>query len=300
MLTTKAAATPIELGLPVVSTQFDGNKAYQYLEAICSLGPRVTGSAAMKQQQELLTRHFKALGASVESQTFTITQPSMKGATLPAANLIVRWNPESKHRVLLGAHYDTRPYADQDPIFRNRTSPFLGANDGASGVAFLMELGRLMPNLPRNVGVDFVLFDAEEYILSQDNDDYFLGSEEFVRQYLRSHPTYQYNKVVVVDMIADKDLVIYQDERSSVRAGALMKEVFGIAGELGLRQFVPQVRYDVLDDHVSFQSEGIPAIVLIDFDYPYWHRTSDTPDKCSGESLELVSRVIIEWIKRQP
>ncbi|QDU63828.1 Peptidase family M28 [Planctomycetes bacterium Pan216] len=292
-------ASAVEFAPPVTASVFDGDRAYEYLKGICALGPRMSASDAMRRQQELLKEHFETLGATVELQRFEGRQPSLGQRTFPCANLIVRWHPETKRRVLLGAHYDTRPKADQEPIFRNREKPFLGANDGASGVAFLMELGRVIPQLDLKVGVDFVLFDAEEYIVDKNRDRYFLGSEYFVDQYVNSRPDYRYEKVIVVDMIADRELEIFPDQRSAAKAGRLVGEVFGIANELRLRQFVPRVKYDVLDDHVAFQKKGIPAIVLIDFDYPHWHRLTDTPKRCSGESLEVVSRVIIEWLRRQ-
>lgn len=290
---------PMTVQPPQHVESFDGKQALGYLEAICSIGPRITATDGMRQQQEMLTTFFEALGATVELQRFEGRQPSLGNRPIPCANLIVHWHPDANRRVLLGAHYDTRPTADREPIFRKRDLPFLGANDGASGVAFLMELGRVIKSLPLEVGVDFVLFDAEEYILSADRDKYFLGSEYFVRQYTTTKPIYRYEAVVVVDMIGDRDLQIFPDQRSLARAGALVQEVWTIAGRLGVRQFRQQVGHDLLDDHIAFQDAGIPAIVLIDFDYPHWHRVADTPDKCSAESLEAVSRVVIEWLKHR-
>lgn len=292
------AVPNVEIPLPKPSEKFSGDQAYQYLKQICDLGPRITATPAMTRQQELLKRHFEALGATVELQEFQGTQPSIR-RPFRCVNLIVHWHPERERRVLLGAHYDTRPIADQEPVLRHRQQPILGANDGASGVAFLMELGRLMPSLDLNVGVDFVLFDAEEIIYVPQTDRFFLGSEYFVKHYTANPPPYNYEAVIVVDMIGDKDLEIYPDQRSLVRAGALVEEVFAIAHELKVDAFHFGDGPDVLDDHIAFQNAGIPAIVLIDFGYPHWHRLTDTPDKCSGESLEKVSRVIVEWLKRQ-
>lgn len=290
---------PVNIALPEPSDRFEGKQAIAYLRDICKLGPRMTATPAMATQQTLLRRHFEALGAKVEFQEFQGTQPSVR-QPFPCVNVVVRWHPDAQRRVLLGAHYDTRPLADQEALPQNRGIPIIGANDGASGVAFLMELGRLMPNLQLEVGVDFVLFDAEEYIFAPQRDQYFLGSEHFVREYNNRSKEFQYRAVIVLDMIADRNLRIQPDQRSLARAGWLVKDVWTIAHELRVREFDTRTHpLDLLDDHVSFHKGNIPAIVLIDFDYPHWHRLSDTPDKCSGESMEKVSRVIVEWLKRQ-
>lgn len=293
-------AVPVEVPLPQPSQQFDGQQAYAYLKAICDLGPRISDTRAMHHQQQILRKHFESLGAQVRMQSFLATQPSLRGRKFTCSNLIVHWHPNAKRRVLIGCHYDTRPIADREPILRNRRDgEFLGANDGASGVALLMELGKQMPALKTEVGVDFIFFDAEEYIFDASRDKYFIGSEGFVQEYREHPPGYRYEKVVVVDMIADAELEIHPDQRSAVQAGRLVQEVFSIAEELGFKQFNKEPRYDILDDHIAFQEAGIPAIVLIDFAYPHWHRLSDTPDKCSPESLHAVGSVVAEWIRRQ-
>jgi hypothetical protein len=297
VMSTSFEAAPLPPPLPAES--FDGAQAYQYLVEICKLGSRMTATPAMRRQQEILQKHFEALGATVELQRFTATQPSRGKRSFECTNLVVHWHPESTRRVLLGAHYDTRPHADEEPLPRNRAKPIIGANDGASGVALLMELGRLVGKLELNVGVDFVLFDAEEYIFSPGVDRYFLGSEYFVAELGRRPPVHRYDAVVVVDMIADEELEIYPDQASAVRAGALVREIWDVAGAMRARPFKTPAKYDILDDHIAFQKAGIPAIVLIDFDYPHWHRLSDTPDKCSAASLQTVGRVLVEWLKRK-
>lgn len=213
--------------------------------------------------------------------------------------MIARWHRDAKRRVLLGAHYDTRPIADQEPLVRNQKKPILGANDSASGTAFLMELGRVIDSVMPTVGVDFVFFDAEEYIYEKDRDKYFLGSEHFVTQLMADNGASRYRDVVVLDMIADKQLRIHPEEHSIARGGALVREIWDIARELKIRQFRPDVKFSVLDDHIPFQNAGINAIVLIDFDYPHWHRLSDTPEQCSAESLGAVGQVIVAWLQRR-
>ena len=159
---------------------FDGARAYDYLKQICELGPRPSGSPGMLAQQKMLIEHFQKLGGNVKLQQFRVRHP-LDGSEVRMANLMVQWHPERKERILLCAHYDTRPYPDRD--VRNPRGTFLGANDGASGVALLMELARHMPDLGGKLGVDFVLFDGEEFVFNDDTDVYFLGSEYFAREY---------------------------------------------------------------------------------------------------------------------
>jgi len=162
-----------------------------------------------------------------------------------------------------------------------------------------MELGRLLPSLDSKVGVDFVFFDAEEFIYDTQRDQYFLGSEEFVRKTIADFGKDRYSKVLNLDMVAGKDLKLHPDVDSSVRAGLLVDEVWSIAKELGFEEFDPTPKHEVRDDHVPFLNAGIAAADLIDFDYAHWHRLSDTPQNCSAESMDKVAAVLVEWIKRQ-
>jgi hypothetical protein len=281
---------------------FSGQQAMNHLEAICDLGPRPSGSAAMTRQRELLARHFRAAGGTVSGQAFQI-RDRRTGAAVHMENLIVTWHPDRRERVLLGAHYDTRPYPDRDPVDPRGT--FVGANDGASGVALLMELARFMPALPGPVGVDFVLFDAEEYVVGP-RDPYCLGSTFFARQYAAEQDggrgTHRYRSGVILDMVADRDLEIWQ-ERHSIEwpdTRPVVDSLWATATRLGVRQFVPRPKHTVEDDHVPLRMIGrIPTCDVIDFDYPHWHTTADTPANCAPESLEAVGKVVLEWLREQ-
>ena len=166
---------------------FDAERALRYLKEVCELGPRISDSDGMKKQRELLRRHFETLDAKVVEQRFSARQASRAG-DIDMVNLIVSWHPERTRRMLVCCHYDTRPIADQEPQRRNWTKPFISANDGGSGVAFLMELANHMKEIQPAVGVDFIFFDGEEYIFDADLDRYFLGSEYFARDYRQSRP----------------------------------------------------------------------------------------------------------------
>ncbi len=275
---------------------FDGARAYGYLKQLCAIGRRPSGSPGMKAQQRLLIDHFRKCGGRVEMQWFRVRHP-VDGSPVPMANLIVRWHPERRERILLCAHYDTLPYPMLDP--KDPRGVFVGANDGASGVAVLMELACEMSRLPCRYGVDFVLFDGEEFIFSK-HHRYFLGSEYFARDYVDNRPDYRYRWGVLLDMIGDKDLQIYQ-ERNSMwwrDTRPLVEDIWSTARRLGVREFIPKKKHAIRDDHLPLHNVGkIPCIDVIDFDYPPWHTRGDTPDKCSALSLAKVGWVIREWLK---
>ena len=283
---------------------FDGASAYEQLKIICKIGPRISGTPGMAKQQELLTEAFRKQGATIERQEFQVRHPET-GQPVMMTNLIIHWHPDRKDRILLCAHYDTRPFPDRDP--RNPRGKFVGANDGASGPALFTELGKEMAKLPGNVGVDFVLFDGEELVYEENRDPYFLGSEHFARHYVAKPPGYRYRCAVVVDMIADSDLQIYQEKNNLgwEDSRPLIREIWGTAKKLGVREFVDRPGYEIRDDHLAIHNiAGIPVCELIDFDYgpprnPYWHTMGDTVDHCSPLSLAKVGWVLTEWIKGQ-
>lgn len=277
----------------------DGRRAMRYLEQICALGPRPSGSPAMTRQQQLVTAHFTAQGAEVKQQRFRIRHP-LDGSPVTMTNLWARFHPQRRERVILAAHYDTRPYPDRDPV--DPRGAFVGANDGASGVALLMELSHWLPELQGPVGVDLVLFDGEEFVF-RDEDRYFYGSEYFARMFVQDPPRAHYRAAVVLDMIGDADLQIYR-EQFSLRwpsARPIIDGIWQTAARLGVREFVPKTGYEIRDDHLAlYQIAGIPSCDLIDFDYPSWHTRDDTPEKCSAESLAKVGWVVWEWLKAPP
>ena len=293
--------------VPKENERFNGERAYGYLKQLCSLGNRMSGSPGMLKQQQLLEKHFTDLGGRVGFQKFQFRKHPLTGRPVPMANLIVQWHPESSERIMLCAHYDTRPRPDREPDPRRaRNGIFLGANDGASGVAVLMELGNHVRNLPSRYGLDFVLFDAEEFVFDERRDQFFLGSEWFARKYRNEPPPHQYLAGVLLDMVGDAKLSIYQERYSATWKDTrpLVKEIWATAKRLGVREFIPRIGYQtaVRDDHLPLHNIArIPVVDIIDFEYPdrfnrFWHTTADAPGRCSADSLGKVGRVMQEWL----
>jgi len=273
---------------PNVPPTFDGQRALADAAAQLNFGPRIPGQEGHRQFRQWLQEELQNAGWEVDvQQTEALDQPiyNLIAHRAGEANPAEGW-------VILGAHYDTRIYADQDPDPARRMDPVPGANDGASGVAVLLELARALPDdLPYPVWL--VFFDAE------DNGripgwDWILGSRAFVAQ-LEGEPA----AVVIVDMIGDRELNIPIEKNSSTR---LIAEIWAQAATLGYSdRFLATPGYRMLDDHTPFLEAGIPAVDIIDFDYPYWHTTADTLDKLSAESLQAVGDTLLAWLlSRQP
>lgn len=282
---------------------FDKQRAKKYLQELCDLGPRISGTEGMKKQQKMLENHFRNLGATVQRQEFQVRQWSRKEQTL-MVNLIVSWHPQRQRRILIASHYDTRPMADQEPNRAHWTKPFLSANDGTSGVAFLMELGHHIKDLKTEFGIDFVFFDGEEYVFETSpfggGDKYFFGSEHFAAEYVKSRArrTYRYDAGVLLDLFAGHGAQLKIELYSWDAARPLVEQIWGVAKTLGAKSFVFQKGYEVLDDHLALIRAGIPTVDIIDFEYPHWHRLSDTPDKVSTEQMREVSDVLTVWLQK--
>jgi glutaminyl-peptide cyclotransferase len=275
-----------------VRPEFDGQRAYQFLTMQTDLGPRNPGSPGWLAFQDKARTFLDSLGVSYLRQPFEFVDTA-DGDTMHMANWIIRINPESPDRILIGTHYDTRPWADRDPDTTRRNEPILGANDGASGTAVLLHLAEILKDHPPAIGVDLVLFDGEDSWKSDRLDKAFLGSN-----YFAANPpdTNWYWYGVIIDMIGDKDLQIYREEISETYIKPINDIVFAAAKRLDLPHVFDSVGHRVGDDHTALSNAGIPSVVVIDFDYPYWHTHEDTPDKCAPASLEIIGRWMLEII----
>lgn len=258
---------------------FNGDRAYQDVIYQQSLGARYPGSTGHETILVWLEEQLIQYSWTVEIQTIDIDGRLIK-------NLIAKRGGEEDY-LLIGTHYDTRIYADLDPNPDSQISPVPGANDGASGVAVLMELARILP-LNRNMPIYLVFFDWED---NGDIDewDWIQGSRAYV-EYMKNLP----DSVIIVDMIGDTDLQIYKEHNSDEN---IMEQIWDQADKLGYGEvFLDEYKHTILDDHIPFVEAGIPAVDIIDLDYPHWHTTSDTIDKISSESLKAVGDTLFAWL----
>jgi Zn-dependent M28 family amino/carboxypeptidase len=263
------------------SVMFNGQRAYADVKTQVAFGPRSPGTEGHAKVQEWMREALEAAGWQVEIQ-----QSEALGH--PIENVVAK-RDEVPPQIIIGAHYDSRIFADHDPDPTNHNQPVPAANDGASGVAILLELARSLPD--DTVPIWLVFFDAEDNGRIE-GWDWILGSREFVKNNIL-----QSRAVVIVDMIGDADLNIYKERNSNPE---LTNEIWEVARSLGYENtFIPEYKYSILDDHLPFLEAGIPAVDIIDFDYPHYHTVQDTPDKVSAESLKIVGETLHTWIVQQ-
>ena len=258
---------------------FDGGSALARVAAQLSLGDRSPGMPGHGAVQQWIGHELETAGWRAEPQSFVY-----RGQTL--TNLVASSSPGAQTYILVGAHYDTRPIADESGL--PNPGPVPGADDGASGVAVLLGLADVLP--PNGLGctLDLAFFDGE--------DSGRLGGWDWIvgSTYLAAHLEQEPDAVVVVDMVGDKDLQLYWEQNSDPE---LRQEIWMVGGSLGYPAFIDQAKYSMLDDHSAFLAQGIPAVDVIDFDYPYWHTPEDTLDKVSAASLETVGRTLQAWLE---
>jgi hypothetical protein len=270
--------------------EFPAAEAWAHLLAQCALGPRVPGTQAHARCLELMETSLRKSGAAVRRQSFR-AKTDAAADSLRLTNLVARFGPPGE-AVLIGAHWDSRPWADKDVDPAKRGRPILGANDGASGVAVLLSLAGIMGKRPPPIPVELVFFDGEDQGREGEDDAYLLGSREHARSLASPFP----RAVIVIDMVGGKDMHICREANSDQMAGWLNDLLFRRAGDLGLAGFEDRVCYAVLDDHVPYLERGIPAVDLVDMHFPQWHTVDDVPRVCAPESLGQAGRLLVDFL----
>lgn len=257
---------------------FSGERAYRDVRIQCEFGPRVPGSEASRKTVGYISRELRRAGWAVEQQEFSYGQGGQGAITL--RNVIGRRGQGPL--VILGAHYDCRSRADRDRY--DSSIPVPGANDGASGVAVLLELARSLDSSRLRNEVWLVFFDAEDQG-ELEGWPWSVGA-----RHMAANLTRRPEMVIIVDMVGDADQQIHWEYQST---RWLSERVWSVAASLGYgAYFLPSYKHSLTDDHTPFLERAIPAIDIIDFDYPSWHTTADTPDKVSAASLERVGRTL--------
>jgi Zn-dependent M28 family amino/carboxypeptidase len=273
---------------PPPAPVFNSGQAFSHLEQQVSFGPRVPGTDAHAKTRDWLAARLREHTAQVAVQTF---RGVFAGKEAEMYNIVASFYPEKTERILLCAHWDSRPMADKDPDPGNRDKPVPGANDGASGVAVLLEVARILAERQPPVGVDIAFFDGEDGGDYNNESTWLLGSRHFAAVMPAS---YRPARGILLDMIGDRDLGLTRDYNSRQAAPALWNKVVEHCGKLGIPLLPGET--GVLDDHIPLIERGIPTIDIIDFDYPWWHTVSDTPDKCSPLSLGKIGELVLSIV----
>lgn len=269
------------------AAKFDSNRAWEHLRQLVAIGPRPAGSPGIRQTRAYITRQIAAMGLTVQEQPFFAETPQGK---IEMVNLVVRLAGKRPEKILLTGHYDTKFFRDQ---------VFVGANDGGSSGAFLIELARVLKDRPREWTYELVWFDGEEAFCfgwtecgTTASPDNTYGSRYYVRQAQEAKAIGTLKAMILVDMIADRDLLIKREQNSTTW---LKDIIWATAKKLGHGGTFNDTETDIEDDHFPFLKAGVPAVDIIDLEYPAWHHQqgTDTLDKVSARSLQIVGDVLL-------
>lgn len=282
---------------------FDVDSAYSYVERQVAFGPRVPGTAAHAACGDWLAGKLRALGWEVIEQRADLT--AFDGTVLPARNIFARLNPEAKDRLLLLAHWDSRPWADQDPDPAKRKEPVTGANDGASGAGVLLEVARQLAATGATQGVDILLVDAEDWGETNDEESWALGTRYFAEHL--PVEGYRPSGAILLDMVGSPSARFGLEYFSQEAAPALQQQVWNTALRLGHgKYFHTGFGGAVTDDHVQLIEHGIPTIDIIDYRQeggggfdPVWHTASDNMANISRQTLGAVGETVIATVKNR-
>ncbi|HJR15521.1 MAG TPA: M28 family peptidase [Gemmatimonadales bacterium] len=275
--------------------EFNGSSAFEYIQTQVGFGPRVPGTEAHRRMGDWLDSLLRERADTVIVQSWKHVTATKD--TLPLRNFIARFNPSAEKRLLFLAHWDSRPSSDS-PHSRDSTQAVAGANDGGSGVALLLGVADVLKRSPPQIGVDLLFVDGEDYgDFTDAPDDVLIGSRYYAAHQLPGpKPLY----AVLFDLVADKDLQLYQEGNSLIGAPEVVELVWSAAKDLGYGgYFISSPRHTLIDDHLELQKAGIRAIDVVDFDYPAWHTTEDTIDKVSAASLQVVGDVAMALVRRE-
>jgi hypothetical protein len=285
--------------LPGFASSIDSKKysrvIWSYLEALCAFGPRNPGSEGYRETLALIRKVGEKYADQVVEHPFSV-RTSMS-SSVDMVNLELRFQgTEGGSPILIGAHFDTRPFADEDPNPEKWSEAILGANDGGSGTAVLLGLAQYLSQHPVARPVHVVFFDGEDFG-GKDSGLKLLGSTFYAQQLVQIEKEKWPYWVLVIDMIGDKDLQIFKETYSLKGSSSFLDKIYSVAKEQGAQSFKESVKYTIYDDHYPFHRIGIPSTVLIDFDYPHWHTLADTLDKVSIESMFSVFSVVAKTIE---
>jgi Zn-dependent M28 family amino/carboxypeptidase len=270
---------------------FDADRAFQNLITQCDFGPRNPGSQGHSDCKEWVTNELINYADEVHVQSFNAVE-SLTGDSVILYNIIGQFGSFDESALMLCAHWDTRVYADQDKDEKLQKTPIMGANDAASGVAVILEICQILSENPPPRPITVVFFDGEDMGRSSYPEEFALGSAYWAQHPIPGLP----EEAILLDMVGDADLEFPIEVYSNANARNLTERLWNIAEVLELDAFQDYLGIPVADDHLNLLRVGVRAVDIIDFDYPYWHTSEDTPDKCSAESLGQVGKLLIAYI----
>jgi Zn-dependent M28 family amino/carboxypeptidase len=256
---------------------FDSNKAWEHLRQLVGFGPRPAGSAAIEQSRAYIKNQLSAIGVPVTEQAWDDQTPTGR---VHMVNLIATIPGTSKNRLVIGGHYDTKKFP-----FR-----FVGANDGGSSAAFLIELARVLKARRNPLTIEILFLDGEEAVIDWTGTDHTYGSRHYVAEAKRSGSLASLKAFVLVDMIGDRDLQIKRDLNSTTW---LTDIIWAAAQKQQLGAYFRPERVQIEDDHMPFMEAGVPSVDIIDLEYPAWHTAGDTLDAVSARSLQVVGDTLV-------
>lgn len=262
---------------------FSADNVMSNVEKQLAFGPRVPGSAARDSTASFIAHTLEKCGARVTVQPFEVTDPYTPGRRMRLLNVIGSFGVERKRRLMLASHYDSRPWADQEPDSTLWTTPIPGAVDGATSTAILLEIARLAgERQPNGIGLDLVFFDGEDYGKESDIDHYLMGSRYFAANLAGYRPV----AAVLLDMVGGRGTTVRREGLSERESGAFLDYVFRRAHELELSYFEPRPGGTMYDDHVPLLQAGFEAIDLFGYGFDAWHTLRDNLDAVDPEKVQ--------------
>jgi hypothetical protein len=283
-MTVKTISLVVALSGACLSTEsagdgaFDGQRAFEHIRQLVAIGPRVAGTPGAAAARAYIRKQLEPLGIRVEEQSFQAATPL---GPVRMANVRVSLSGDPSHgRIVIAGHYDTKRFEDLT---------FVGANDGGSSAAFLIELARVLASRANAHQIELLFLDGEEAVIEWEGDDNTYGSRHYVETARNDGTLKQVRALILVDMIGDRDLGIKRESQSTPW---LTDIIWRAARELKRREFLEEST-PINDDHLPFLEAGVPAVDVIDLDYPWWHTSGDTLDKVSPDSLQVVADVLL-------
>jgi hypothetical protein len=272
---TRPAGAPPQ---PAAAARLDASRAWDHLRRLVAFGPRPAGSDAIARSRTYITEQLRAVGVAVTEQRWTDRTPA---GAVPMVNLIATFPGASRNRIVIGGHYDTKRFQE---------FAFVGANDGGSSAAFLIELARVLKSRQNALTIELLFLDGEEAVVEWQGTDHTYGSRHYVDTARQTGTLESLKAFVLVDMIADRDLRFKRDFNSTEW---LVDLIWATARQQNLGNYFSPELEQIEDDHLPFLAAGVPSVDIIDLEYPDWHTRNDTLDSVSSRGFQVVGDVLL-------